>query len=203
MFKYLFMSPSSITEDVDLSDEPSPSKCRKVVHPATHSNVAALSGLQSVTPCSIAYVAVQVRNIVFIVVYATDLCGTGGIVAFRRIQRQQLALGRWRIWSCRILQWDRQLFWGDTRSKGSGSCWQLTPMVEFVSQPNSVISHIWQLCRQVFGVRGGKSHQGAHANASISKMATQRHAWEGVPVAFDIEDWYLISCIIVFVFIQS
>ena len=91
------MSPSSIMEDVDLSDEPSPSKHRKVVCPATHSNVAALSGIQSVTPRSIAYVAMQVRNIVFIVVYATDLCGTGGIVVFCHIQRQQLALGRWRI----------------------------------------------------------------------------------------------------------
>ena len=87
------MSPSSIMEDVDLSDEPSPSKHCKVIHPATCSNVAALSGLQSVTPHSIAYVAVQVRNIVFIVVYATDFCGTGGIVVFHHIQCQQLALG--------------------------------------------------------------------------------------------------------------
>ena len=84
-------------EDVDLSDEPSHSECCKVVHPATHSNVAALSGLQSVTPHSIAYVAMQVCNIVFIVVYATDLCGTGGIVVFHCIQHQQLVLGQWRI----------------------------------------------------------------------------------------------------------
>ena len=84
-------------EDVDLSDEPSPSKHHSVVHPATHSNVAALSGLQSVTPCSIAYVAMQVCNIIFIVVYATDLCGTGGIVVLCCIQCQQLVLGRWRV----------------------------------------------------------------------------------------------------------
>ena len=188
-------------EDVDLSDEPSPSECCKVVHPATHSNIAALSGLQSVTPHSIAYVAMQVCNIVFIVVYATDLCGTGGIVVFHCIQHQQLVLGQQRIWSCRILQWDHQLFRGDARSKGPGSCWQLTPMVEFVSQLNSMISKIWWLYRQVFGVHGGKSHQGAHANALILKIATQCHVWEGVPVVFNIEDWYLISCIIVFVFI--
>ena len=194
------MSPLSITEDVEHSDEPSPSKHRKVVRPATRSNVAALTGLQSVTPRSIAYVAMQVCNIVFLVVYATDLCGTGGTVAFCCIQRWQLAPGRRRIWSCRILQWDCQLFRGDARSKDSGSCWQLTPMVEFLSQPNSMISHIWWLCRQVFGVRGSKSRQGARANASISKMATQRQAREEV---FDIEDWYLIRFIIVFVFVRS
>lgn len=194
------MSPLSIMEDVEHSDKPSPSKCCKVICPATCSNVAALTGLQSVTPCSIAYIAVQVHNIVFIVVYATDLCGTGGTVAFHHIQHQQLAPGQWRIWSCRILQWDHQLFQGDTKSKGSGLCWQLTPMVEFVSQPNSMISHIWWLCRQVFGVHGGKSHQGAHANALISKIATQHQAREEV---FDIEDWYLMRSTIVFVFVQS
>ena len=143
------MSPLSIMEDVEHSDKPSPSRCCKVICPATCSNVAALTGLQSVTPCSIAYVAIQVHNIVFIVVYATDLCGTGGTVAFHCIQHQQLAPGQWRIWSYRILQWDCQLFQGDTKSKGSGLCWQLTPMVEFVSQLNSMTSHIWWLCRQV------------------------------------------------------
>ena len=193
------MSPLSIMEDVEHSDKPSPSKCCKVICPATCSNVAALSGLQSVTPCSIAYVAIQVHNIVFIVVYATDLCGTGGTVAFHHIQHQQLAPGQWRIWSCRILQWNHQLFQGDAKSKGSGLCWQLTPMVEFVSQPNSMISHIWWLYRQVFGVHGGKSCQGAHANALISKMATQHQAREEV---FDIEDWYLMRSTIVFVFVQ-
>lgn len=193
------MSPLSIMEDVEHSDKPSPSKCCKVICPATCSNVAALTGLQSVTPCSIAYVAIQVHNIVFIVVYATDLCGTGGTVVFHCIQHQQLAPGQWRIWSYRILQWDCQLFQGDAKSKGSGLCWQLTPMVEFVSQLNSMTSHIWWLCRQVFGVHEGKSCQGAHANALISKMATQHQAQEEV---FDIEDWYLMRSTIVFVFVQ-
>ena len=76
------MSPLSIMEDVEHSDKPSPSKCHKVICPATCSSVAALTGLQFVTPHSIAYVAMQVHNIVFIVIYATDLCGT---VAFHLV----------------------------------------------------------------------------------------------------------------------
>ena len=70
------MSPSSLVEDVtgELSDGSPPPKHIKLSHPSTCSNVASLIGLQSITPCSIAYVAVQVSGIVFTVICATDSC---------------------------------------------------------------------------------------------------------------------------------
>ena len=70
------MSPSSLVEDVtgELSDGSPPPKRIKLSRPSTRSNVASLIGLQSVTPRSIAYVAVQVGGIVFTVICATDSC---------------------------------------------------------------------------------------------------------------------------------
>ena len=57
-FKFIFTSPSSVTED-DV-EAPPRTKRRKKAPTATRSNVASLVGLRAVTPRSIAYVAVQV-----------------------------------------------------------------------------------------------------------------------------------------------
>lgn len=60
-YKYLFTSPSSVSEDdAEGLENPRPSKRAKKALTATRANVALLIGLNSVTPRSIAYVAVQV-----------------------------------------------------------------------------------------------------------------------------------------------
>jgi hypothetical protein len=62
-FKFIFTSPSSIAEDnPDGTDGPPPRKRSKKDRTTTRSNVALLIGLRTVTPCSIAYTAVQVRT---------------------------------------------------------------------------------------------------------------------------------------------
>jgi hypothetical protein len=62
-FKFIFTSPSSVAEDnPDGTNSPPPGKRSKKDRTTTRSNVALLIGLRTVTPCSIAYTAVQVRT---------------------------------------------------------------------------------------------------------------------------------------------
>jgi hypothetical protein len=58
-FKLLFTSPSSVNTET-ANEDPHPAKRSKKNKTATRSNVATLIGLRSVTPRSIAYIAVQV-----------------------------------------------------------------------------------------------------------------------------------------------
>lgn len=71
-FKFLFTSPTSaqsIDTDKDV-DEPAsrPSKKRRNNRAPTRGHVANLIGMRSVTPRSIAYVAVQVRTLSSVVI---------------------------------------------------------------------------------------------------------------------------------------
>lgn len=64
-FKFIFTSPSSIAQDnLNGTDGPPPGKRSKKDRTTTRSNVALLIGLRTVTPCSIAYTAVQVRTLI-------------------------------------------------------------------------------------------------------------------------------------------
>jgi len=70
-YKSLFTSPSSVTEGAGRNDEPPPTK-RSKNSTATRSHVASLIGLSTVTPRSIAYVAVQVTVLLTKSAISTD-----------------------------------------------------------------------------------------------------------------------------------
>ncbi|KAI6013029.1 hypothetical protein EDC04DRAFT_2579635, partial [Pisolithus marmoratus] len=69
-FKQIFTSPTSVLK---MDDEPSPRKCQRHDEQCTHSHMASLLGMKSVSPCAITYAAVQLH-------FALSSCGAWQVV---------------------------------------------------------------------------------------------------------------------------